>query len=159
MLRLFRRLNAGEAVFDFIGSRKKWYAVTAVVVLICLASFLFRGFNLGIEFAGGTSFQFKAATATVEQAQQVVESAGAEVATTPQIVGSGDQRQILVKTGELAVPEQTRVSDALEKRFGQQVSVQAVSSSWGGDVTSAAIRALIVFLVLVCVFIAIRFEW
>ena len=159
MRSLFRRLDAGEAVFDFIGTRKRWYAVTAAIVLLCLGSFIFRGFNLGIEFEGGTSFQFAAATATVEEAQETVEAAGAEIATTPQVAGSLGTRQIIVKTGELSVAEQTRVSDALEQRFGQQVTVQSVSSSWGGDITSAAIRALIVFLVGVCIFIAIRFEW
>jgi len=39
------------------------------------------------------------------------------------------------------------------------VGVNLVSSSWGSDVTAKAIRALLVFLVLVAVFISIRFEW
>ena len=64
MLTLFRRLNAGEAVFDFIGSRKRWYWVSVALLLICVASFVFRGFNLGIEFSGGTSFQFRAVAAS-----------------------------------------------------------------------------------------------
>ncbi|HEX6755003.1 MAG TPA: protein translocase subunit SecF [Mycobacteriales bacterium] len=159
MLSVFRRLNAGEAVFDFIGRRKRWYAVTAVVVLICVLSFVFRGFNFGIEFAGGTSFQFRAATATVEQVQATVHDAGAEVASAPQIVGGGSTRAILVKTGELSVAEQGEVAKALQDRFDQQVTVQAVSSSWGGDITAAAIRGLVIFLIAVCIFIAIRFEW
>ena len=51
MRTLFRRLNAGEAVFDFIGSRKRWYLVSALLLLVCIGSFVFRGFNLGIEAA------------------------------------------------------------------------------------------------------------
>jgi preprotein translocase subunit SecF len=159
MLSVFRRLNAGEAVFDFVGRSRRWYAVTAVVVLICVLSFVFRGFNFGIEFAGGTSFQFRAATATVQQAQQTAQDTGVEVATTPQIVGSGGNRSILLKTGELSVADQDKVAKALQDRFGQQVTVQAVSSSWGGDITAAAVRGLVIFLIAVCIFIAIRFEW
>lgn len=159
MLMLFRRLNAGEAVFNFIGSRRRWYLVSAGLLLICVGSFVFRGFNLGIEFSGGTSFQFRAAAAEPAQVQEVATGAGAEVAAPPQVVGGGGTRSILLKTGELTPTEQTTVKDALQSRFGQEVTVQAVSSSWGGDITNAAIRALLIFLVAVCIFIAVRFEW
>ncbi len=159
MLTMFRRLNAGEAVFDFIGKRRRFYWISAVLLLLCVGSFVFRGFNLGIEFSGGTQFQFKASTAQPAEVQQVAEMAGAEVATTPQIVGAGSNRSVLLKVGELNPTEQTKVKDALQTRFGQQVNVNAVSSSWGSDITTAAVRGLIVFLIAVCIFIAVRFEW
>jgi preprotein translocase subunit SecF len=159
MLTLMRRLNAGEAVFDFIGSRKRWYWVSAGLLLICVASFVFRGFNMGIEFSGGTSYQFRAVAVEPAEAQEAAEAAGADVATTPQVVGSGGNRSILIRTGELSPAEQTAVKDALESRFDQEVTVQAVSSSWGSDITNAAIRGLLLFLIAVCIFIAIRFEW
>jgi preprotein translocase subunit SecF len=159
MRRLFRRLDSGEAVFDFIGARRRWYIASAVLLLVCVFSFVFRGFNLGIEFDGGTSFQFKAASAQPADAQRVAEQAGATVETTPQIVGSGGNRSILLKSGELSATEQTRVKNALQGEFDQEVTVQAVSSSWGSDITEAAIRGLIFFLIAVCIFIAIRFEW
>ncbi len=159
MRRLFRRLDSGEAVFDFIGSRRRWYLVSALLLLLCLGSFLFRGFNLGIEFAGGTSFQFRAASAQPAEAQEVAEQAGAEVPSTPQVVGAGGTRSILIRAGELSTEQQIRVSEALESRFDQEVTVQAVSSSWGSNITSAAIRALLIFLIAVCIFIAVRFEW
>ena len=159
MLSVFHRLNAGEAVFDFIGHRKRWYWVSAVLLLLCVGSFIFRGFNFGIEFDGGTQFQFKAATAQPAEVQQVAEQAGADVENTPQIVGAGSTRSIVVKAGELTPAEQDKVENALQTRFGQQVNVQAVSSSWGSDITKAAIRGLVFFLIAVCIFIAIRFEW
>jgi len=159
MLSLFRRLNAGEAVFDFIGKRRRFYWISAALLLLCVGSFIFRGFNLGIEFSGGTQFQFKASTAQPAEVQQVAESAGAQVETTPQIVGAGTNRSVLLKVGELVPAEQTKVKDALQTRFGQQVNVNAVSSSWGSDITAAAIRGLVIFLIAVCIFIAVRFEW
>jgi preprotein translocase subunit SecF len=159
MLSLFRRLNAGEAVFDFIGKRKRWYAVSALLLLLSIGSFVVRGFNFGIEFDGGTQFQFKAVSAQPAEVQQVAVQAGADVQTTPQVVGGGDTRSIVVKAGELSATDQTKVKNALQSRFGQQVNVQAVSSSWGSDITKAAIRGLVFFLIAVCIFIAIRFEW
>jgi preprotein translocase subunit SecF len=159
VLSMFRRLNAGEAVFDFIGKRRRFYWVSAVLLLLCVGSFVFRGFNLGIEFSGGTEFRFKASTAQPAEVQQVAESAGAAVAVTPQIVGAGATRSVDLKVGELTPAEQGRVKDALQTRFGQEVSINAVSSSWGSDITTAAIRGLVIFLIAVCIFIAIRFEW
>jgi preprotein translocase subunit SecF len=159
MLSVFRRLNAGEAVFDFIGHRKRWYWISAVLLLLSITSFVVRGFNFGIEFDGGTQFQFKATTAQPAEVQEVAERAGADVQNTPQVVGVGGTRSIVVKAGELSATEQTKVKDALQSSFGQQVTVEAVSSSWGSDITKAAIRGLVFFLIAVCIFIAIRFEW
>jgi preprotein translocase subunit SecF len=159
MLSVFHRLNAGEAVFDFIGHRKRWYWISAVVLLLCITSFVVRGFNFGIEFDGGTQFQFKATTAQPAEVQQVTEQAGADVQNTPQVVGAGGTRSIVVKAGELSATDQTKVKNALQSSFGQQVTVEAVSSSWGSDITKAAIRGLVFFLIAVCIFIAIRFEW
>jgi preprotein translocase subunit SecF len=156
---LIRNLYRSETRFDFIGARRRWYIASGVLLLICLLSFVLRGFNLGIEFSGGTQFQFKApATVSVTDVTEVVQKAGAEVPDAPQIVGSGDTRQFVVKTSELSVDQATKVEQALRTAYHQDVSTGQVSSSWGSDVTSSAIRALIVFLVLVCIFIAIRFE-
>ena len=159
MRSLFRRLNAGEAVFDFIGHRKRWYWISAVLLLLSITSFIVRGFNFGIEFDGGTQFQFKASTAQPAEVQQVAEQAGADVQNTPQIVGAGGTRSVIVKAGELSASEQTKVKNALQTSFGEQVNVEAVSSSWGSDITKAAIRGLVFFLIAVCIFIAVRFEW
>src|SRR5256885_7388305 len=54
---IMRRLYRGETNIDFIGQRRKWYLASAIVVLICLASIVFRGFQFGIEFSGGNSYQ------------------------------------------------------------------------------------------------------
>jgi preprotein translocase subunit SecF len=153
------RLYRGETTFDFIGSRKRWYAASGILLLICVVSFGVRGFNLGIEFSGGTQYQLKAPPAvSVSDVTTVVQDAGAQVASPPQVVGSGATRAIVVKTGELSVAEQGKVQQALASRYNQQVSVSSVSSSWGRDITTKAIRGLVVFLVAVCIFIGIRFE-
>jgi preprotein translocase subunit SecF len=95
---------------------------------------------------------------SVVEVTTVVQGAGDQVASAPQVVGAGATRQIVVKTGELPPTEQGKVEQALANQFHQQVSVSAVSSSWGSDITTKAVRGLVVFLVLVCIFIAVRFE-
>ena len=54
---LAHRLYNGEAGLDVVGHSRLIYKVTAVVVLLCVLSLVFRGFNFGIEFEGGDSFK------------------------------------------------------------------------------------------------------
>ena len=55
------RLYTGTGAFDIVGRRKLWYLLFGLLVLVCLGSIVFRGFNLGIDFTGGTQIQFPAA--------------------------------------------------------------------------------------------------
>ena len=53
---LATRLYQGEANINIVGRRKIWFTVAALLVVVAVASIAIRGFQLGIEFAGGTSF-------------------------------------------------------------------------------------------------------
>ena len=57
---LFVRLYRGETSFDFVGRRRWWYILSAVIIVAGLASLTTRGFNLGIDFKGGTEWQVPA---------------------------------------------------------------------------------------------------
>jgi preprotein translocase subunit SecF len=156
----FGRLYRGEVTFDIVGRRKRWYTISGVLLLVCVLSFGLRGFNWGVEFRGGTTFQFPAANVQLVDAQDAVQSAGLPVETR-QYVGAGGTRQVLVKTAPTTAAEQNRVRDAVVKRFGLRtdaVTISAVSSSWGSEITRKALLGLAVFLVAVCAFIAFRFE-
>jgi preprotein translocase subunit SecF len=154
---LTHRLYNGEAGLDVVGRSRLIYRITAVVVLICLASMVFRGFNFGIEFAGGNSFRVPATSAELPAVQSAAESAGAQVASA-QVVGGGS---ILLRTGQLSTDEETKVVDAVAQAAGvapNEVSPQAVSAAWGQDITNQALIALAVFLVAVVLFLAVRFQ-
>ncbi len=155
------RLYRGETNFDLIGNRKRWYLASAVLLLICVLSFSFRGFNFGIEFAGGNSYLVpEKAGVTVAAVRDAVASQGVEVATA-QEVGTGANRRVQIRTAVLTANQAERVRDVIAKKTGvpvSEVSVTTVSSSWGSDVTKKALTGLVVFLVAVCVYIGFRFE-
>jgi len=152
------RLYLGEIGFDFIGKRKIWYVVSAVLVLICLGSMIFKDFNLGVEFAGGERFRSPGTAEQLEDLSQAVEDVGADV-TSAQAVGDN---QLVLITADLDEELSGEVSAAIADALGVEssdVTNSTTSASWGRDVTSKALQGLLVFLVLVMVFLAVRFQW
>jgi len=170
MASVFSRLYTGTGAFDIVGRRKVWYIGFGVLVLACVASMIFRGFNLGIDFTGGTQIQFPSQTASAPATVPAVEAAFAKAAGQPassvQTVGSGSSASVLIRSEPLTPQQTVAVKKALADTFKPQnadgtpaaISDSAVSASWGGQITQQAIIALAVFLVLVTLFLAFYFE-
>jgi preprotein translocase subunit SecF len=168
----FTRLYTGTGAFDVVGRRKLWYALFGALVLICVGSIVFRGFNLGIDFTGGTQVQFPAAGAgapvSVEEVRAVYEQAVGQEPAAVQTVGQGDAASVLIRSEPLDPSQTVALKQALFDRFQPQgsggtpspaaISDTAVSGTWGGQITRQALIALAVFLVLVTVFLAFYFE-
>ncbi len=165
----FVRLYRGETSFDFIGNRKWWFTVSAVIIVAGLISLGTRGLNLGIDFKGGQSWLVTSQNLTVQQATSAVESAGVANPTVVQLTNHlNGQKQIQV-TVDLNSKSQadkqaleTKVQDSLASAAhtnSNNVNFNEVGSTWGSQVTHRAIEALIVFFIAVTLYISIRFEF
>ncbi|MFD0200597.1 MULTISPECIES: protein translocase subunit SecF [Saccharothrix] len=164
---VFQRLYVGNGAFDIVGKRKRWYVIFGLILLVCIGSIVFRGFNLGIDFTGGTRIQMPAQSASgvisVEAAKESFEKAlGKEPAAT-QTVGTGDSATIQIRSEALNADEvlklKTTLTEDLQPTGGASaISDSAVSASWGGEITSQALIALLVFFVAVMIFLALYFE-
>lgn len=172
MASTLRRLYSGTGAFDVVGRRRIWYSFSGLLVVVCLASILLRGFNLGIDFEGGTSVQFPAHGAagpiTTQQAERVFTNTVGQPPESVQTVGTGSAASILIRSSAL----DTRTSFAVKKALYEQlrplgrdrrpseqaISDSAVSATWGGEISRQALIALLVFLGLVSVFLAVYFE-
>jgi preprotein translocase subunit SecF len=169
----FTKLYTGTGAIDVVGRRKLWYLITGLLVLVCLMSILFRGFNLGIDFVGGTRLQFPVAAAdgrTVSEAdaERVFSETLGKEPVTVQTVGQGTSSTVLIRSETLsleevvklkaAIFEQLRPVDANGQPSQDVISDSAVSASWGGEISRKALIALAVFLVLVSLFIGFYFE-
>ncbi len=152
------RLYLGEIGYDFIGRRKLWYIISGALILILVGSMIFKGFNLGVEFAGGERFRAPGTEQQLAEVSQAVEDAGADV-TSAQVVGDD---QLVIITADLSEEQGREVTSAIADAIGldtSDVANSTTSASWGRDVTSKAVQGLLVFLVLVLVFLAVRFQW
>ncbi|MGY1637353.1 protein translocase subunit SecF [Geodermatophilus sp. SYSU D00742] len=154
---LAHRLYNGEAGLDVVGRSRLIYRITAVVVLLCLLAIVFRGFNFGIDFAGGNSFRLPGTEQQLAEVREAAEDAGADVASA-QVVGGNT---VLLRTGALDNDGERAVVAAVADAAGiepGQVSPESVSAEWGRDITDQAVFALVVFLVAVTLFLAVRFQ-
>jgi preprotein translocase subunit SecF len=163
----FSRLYRGETSFDFVGRRRTWFAISSLVILAGLISLATRGLNFGIEFKGGTSWQVPSASAPVSGVQGALTPAGLGGATV-EVLGSGSHRTIEVQANLQDLPTQARTQkeQAVSADLARvahvpvsTVSVTDVGPTWGGDITSKAVRALVVFFLAIALYITFRFEW
>lgn len=159
----WQRLYRGETTINFYGRRRFGFVLSSVVLVATVISLFAQGLNLGIDFKGGIAFELPAtAQLDAESAREIldenkVEASGAKI----QILSSGDDKRIRIQLGELEAETETKVKEALSKSADvkvDEVSVEKVSATWGRSITWNAVRALLVFLVLVSLFIAWRFE-
>ncbi|GIF39872.1 protein translocase subunit SecF [Actinoplanes xinjiangensis] len=168
---LASRLYQGEANLRIVGRRNMWFAVVAVMVIVALGSILTRGFQLGIEFAGGSEFivptQVAGKTLTQEQIEGSVTKAvdgvdpDAEVKAA-QKVGDGADGTFKIRSSELSAAEMQEAKAALAADLGidvTQISDSQVSSAWGGTVIQKAVLGLVIFLLLVTAYLIVLFEW
>ena len=160
------RLYRGQTAIDFYGKRKIGVIVAIVVVVVTLGSLFTRGLNLGLDFEGGQAWDVPATNGfDVDEAEAILDDNG--VSTTGSKIqrrspqGSDDD---IIRIEIEVVPTETAAT--LSAEFAEAAGVEAnevtfsfTSASWGADITEKAVRALIIFLAVVVVFISIRFEW
>ncbi|MET7995344.1 protein translocase subunit SecF [Amycolatopsis sp. NPDC005232] len=169
---VFHRLYVGTGAFDIIGKRKRWYIFFAALVLVCIGSMFIRGFNVGIEFEGGTQIQLPAHGArgdiSTSQAAESFTKALGEQPSETQRVGTGNAATIQIRSEALPADKVAKVKQQLFTDWApigannqasvQAISDSAVSASWGDEISRQALIALAVFLVAVVIFLAIYFD-
>ncbi len=157
---VWSRLYHGETSIDFVGRRKLWYTISLIAVLVSVVSFATRELNLGIDFEGGVVWQVPAGDASVAQARDAVDQFGLANATIQELE-SEEGVDLRIQSEPLDSEQTDQVSSALAELTGSSfddVVLNEVGPSWGQEISDKAVRALIVFLVLVSVYISFRFE-
>jgi preprotein translocase subunit SecF len=155
---LASRMYHGETSYDFVGRRRLWFSISAVLVLISLVSLVWPGLNFGIDFKGGAVFRVQPERPVTEaEVRRAVGSAAEVVQVTEQA-----PVQVIVQTEELPAAEVTRIRTGLARVSGVQlnaVSTESIGSKWGSTVSRKAVIALLVFLVAVTVYVSLRMEF
>ncbi|ALR14180.1 protein translocase subunit SecF [Mycobacteroides saopaulense] len=164
----FYRLYTGTGAVDVVGKRKLWFGISGAFMVIAILSIAIKGFVFGIDFEGGTKVWFPKGDATVQQTEDVFSQTLGHDAESIVVTGTGDTASIQIRTEKLDNDESAKLHKALFDRFAPKgpdgkpsidsISDSDVSETWGGQITNKAIIALVVFLVLAGIYIAVRYE-
>ena len=152
------RLYRGETSMNVIRARKKWYAVSALFIVLSVFALGSQGLRLGIEFEGGSAFVVTTSTGSIEQAREAVSSAGY---TDNVIIQTLGEEKIRIQTGVLDAGQSNAIQDALAAEFGvsvESIDTQNVGPSWGEEISKKALQGLIAFLICIMIYLALTFE-
>jgi preprotein translocase subunit SecF len=153
-------LYTGKRSYDFVASKKIWFLIAAVAVaLSILLPVVKGGFNLGIEFRGGSEFTVSNVKDTdpglgEKAVQDVVSGSLPRVANV-----AGNTMRI--QTDKLSDDETLKIKEGLTKTYGvtdNEVTSTFVGPTWGADVTKQALLGLLIFVALAAVLMALYFR-
>jgi SecD/SecF fusion protein len=154
--------------FDFMGSSRDFVSMSGVILLIGALAIGGRGLNLGIDFTSGTQISFGLERpASVTQIKTLVEGVGGGSDATVQAV-KGDKalgaNGFQVSSRYLATPSYDKLRNEIENKYGIRQGVNGFNSSsvgptFGSSVTKSAVIAIIVSLLIISLYVALRFDW
>ena len=153
-------LYTGKRSIDFIGRQKTWYAISGVLIVLALVGIFARGLNFGIEFRGGSEYRISGVSDTSsyeDKAQAAVAQAGISGNVVSTVIGGSTVRVQTEAAGDKNDPAKAALAQTFGVGVGN-VSASLIGPSWGASVSQKAIQALIVFLILVALVMAVYFR-
>ena len=156
--------------FHFIKNQKVTLCVVALVVLVGLVSFFVRGFNIDIDFSGGTEIKIDLGTEVTQQVCDDINDiirnhellGGDYVSSTTQSTDNINMAIIRTGTAALSNEQTLALENALTAKYtsanANNVQITTIAPTIGDNLTKTAIIAVAVAIVLMLVYIWIRFE-
>jgi len=142
---------------DFVGRWKTWFAISGALLLIGVGFIALRGMNLGIDFEGGAKFTITGLDSgtTTSDVRQALPAAEREDALIQTYGGDGYE----VRTPVISEAESREVRDSLGEELGAEVSPTVISPTFGGQIRTQAVQAVLAALAIIVLFVSVRFEF
>lgn len=150
------------STFGFMRTRRMWYVVSGILVVVSLVSLLTRGLNTGVEFTGGTTVQARFATpANTEAVAKAIESGGIADATVT-VFGSANEVLIRMPPQKDSGGAEFRahmegVLRGVDKS-AEMLQVETVQAQVGAELKNSAWWSLAITFVLIGLYVALRFH-
>ncbi len=147
--------------YPFMATRKLWYTLSALLIIVSLGSFFTRGLNLAIDFTGGVSAEVSfPQAADVDAVRSQLVAAGFR---EPQVQNFGSSRDIAIRlppSTQTATEVRARLESALKNVSPavQVVQLDVVGPQVGNELKVSAAWALVFTLLGIFLYIAFRFH-
>lgn len=166
---------------NFVGNHKKQWIVVAILVVIALSSLTFKGLDLGVDFAGGRTYVIRFDNDVKPEA--IRSALTKEYGTAPEVKTFGPSYQVKVTTDyKIKEDDEAVNNEAIAKLFNATkpfyadktmtlekfrstqtsplgiISSEKVGPTMAEDIQRSAIIAVLVSLILIFIYIAIRFK-
>jgi SecD/SecF fusion protein len=159
-------LGAGEQRykwrFDFMGASKWFFSMSGVILLIGALAIGGKGLNFGIDFESGTRMRVELNKPADENAvRSAISSDGFSDAEIQRLTGAGTgKNSFQISTSTLSENQRNAIQRDLQEKFGvKNFDFDFIGPTFGQTVAKSAIIAIIASLLVISVYIALRFEW
>lgn len=146
--------------FSIVKKRFWWFAISLLIIIPGIISFIIQGLNLGIDYKGGTMLDLTFDQAVTQSAiSDTMKSVGLE---GPVQLSDGDTTA-LIRTGALEEGKRNELLAALETKVGtfdkMSVKEDLVGPAMGQELTRNAIYALLIAMGMMIIYITFRFQF
>ena len=160
---MFKNLFLGNTSINFYEKRKLLQNVLIIEVVFFLivfvsASFGLLNLNFSVDFTGGTTYQFS----SDYEKSDIDEILANEILEVSRYQTFENSNSILFRAVEGTQEQETQFLNYLANKFdidANEIEFQRVGPTFGQEITSSGIRALIIFLSLIVLLISIRFQF
>lgn len=153
-------------MFDFIGKRKYWFIISAVMLTLAVGSLVYNGtvrgkvMNFGIDFTGGTMISLRfPGPVTVEEVRDVLAKHGLERSVIQMSGKTGTD--IVIRTEEIERGLRVKIMDELRDQYGEVVLLEAdtIGPVIGQELRTQSLWALLLASLGIILYVSFRFEF
>jgi SecD/SecF fusion protein len=153
--------------FDFVSQRRRFYIISAVIIVIGVGSFIFKGFGLGIDFKGGRSYVVRFENSVdADDLRTIMDT---ELGSTTEVKTFGGLDQVKITTPYLIDDTRPDADQKAESKIlsgvaqikgnpAKIVSSNKVGPTMASDTLLSAVYAILLALAANFVYILIRFK-
>ena len=148
----------GKKKFDFIKNRRIVYIISAVIILVGLISIIFQGFNLGIDFAGGTLLQIRFdKSVSITEVRSVLSEFNLSQSTIQNL----SENEFVIRTEKIDSEQRKEILSAFRENLAglDILRVESVGPVIGENLKKLALSALLFAFIGIILYITMRFEF
>jgi len=160
-MNIFKKINS----FDFIKNKKIFFIIAAVIMVIGIFSFAFKGLNLDTDFVGGTTFtvnlQNNVDSETLDNISKLVSTEIGFDISSAQI---SNDTSVIIKCKEVDTDTSDKVLNKIISTYNlgedfNDYSVTSIGASMSKDITNSLYKSIIIVILLMLVYITFRFQF